>query len=201
MTENPITVEPGDLLSRASQQMQAGGFRRLPVVSEATLVGIVTDRDLREHRDHLDHIRINAVMTERPLTATPQMTLEEAAGIMLAHQIGGLPVIHDGRLVGIITASDVMRAFLDVMGAANGGSTRIDFIIEGEEHGFIEASRIVAREGAEVLGVGTYRRKFDESPVCYLRLASANSARIAKALSASGFHVLGVHTIGAKPKK
>jgi acetoin utilization protein AcuB len=195
MTENPITIEPGDALSRASQKMQAGGFRRLPVVNEARLVGIVTERDLREHRGHLEHIKINAVMTEHPLTATPDMTLEEAAGIMLAHQIGGLPVIHDGRLVGIITATDVMRAFLDVMGATNGGSTRIDFMIEGEEHGFIEASRIVAREGAQVLGVGTYRRKFDEDPVCYLRLVTDKSDKIAKALSAGGFHVLGVHRI------
>jgi hypothetical protein len=81
------------------------------------------------------------------------------------------------------------------MGASQGGSTRIDFILEGEEHGFVEATRIVAREGGEVLGVGTYREKLGEDPVCYLRLISGTPEKIAGALSASGFNVLGMHRI------
>jgi hypothetical protein len=79
------------------------------------------------------------------------------------------------------------------MGASHGGSTRIDFVLEGEEHGFVEATRLIAREGGEVLGVGTYREKLGENPVCYLRLLSGNPDKIAKALRASGFNVLGVH--------
>ena len=83
MTKEPITVEPDDLLIRASHKMQTGGFRRLPVVSSGKLVGIVTERDLREHRGHLEHIKINGVMTESPVTVTPAATLEEAAQILL----------------------------------------------------------------------------------------------------------------------
>jgi acetoin utilization protein AcuB len=201
MTKEPITVEADDLLSRASHKMQAGGFRRLPVVSHGKLVGIITERDLHEHRGHLDHTKINGVMTEKPLTASPGMTLEEAALIMLERQIGGLPVVQDDRLVGVITASDVLRAFLDVMGASQGGSVRLDLVLEGEEHGFIEASRIVAREGGDVLGVGTYRDKLGENPVCYLRMVGGNAEKIAKALRVSGFNVLGVHRIGATPSE
>ena len=196
MTKEPITVEPEDLSIRAAHKMQAGGFRRLPVVSDGKLVGIVSDRDLREHRGQLEKIKISGLMTERPLTVTPATTIEEAAQIMLERRIGGLPVVADGRLVGIITASDIMRAFLDVMGASRGGSTRIDFVLEGEEHGFTEATRIVAREGGEVLGVGTYREKLGDNPVCYLRLLTGNPDTIAKALRSSGFTVLGVHKIG-----
>ncbi|HEY7219813.1 MAG TPA: CBS domain-containing protein [Candidatus Binatia bacterium] len=200
MTKEPITVEPEDLLSRAAHKMKAGGFRRLPVVSNGKLVGIITERDLREHRGHLEHTKINGVMTENPITVRPETILEEAAQIMLERQIGGLPVVHEGRLIGIITSTDVMRAFLDVMGASKGGSTRIDFVLEGEEHGFIEASRIVAREGGELLGVGTYRDKLGENPICYLRLISGDTDKIAKALRTSGFDVLGVHRIGGEPK-
>lgn len=195
MTKEPITAEPDELLIRASHKMQAGGFHRLPVVSEGKLVGILTDRDLRAHQGHLEHTKINGVMTEKPVTVTPATTLEDAAQIMLERQFGGLPVVADGRLVGIITASDILKAFLDVMGASHGGSTRIDFVLEGEEHGFLEATRLVAREGGEVLGVGTYREKLGENPVCYLRLLSGNPEQIAKALRASGFNVLGVHRI------
>lgn len=198
MTKEPFTIAPDDLLVGASCKMQAGGFRRLPVLKDGKLVGIVTERDLREHRGHLGHTKVNGAMSESLLTVSPLTTLEEAAQIMLERQIGGLPVVEDGRLVGIITASDVLHAFLDVMGASRGGSTRIDFVLEGEEHGLTQASRIIAREGGEVLGVGTYREKLGENPICYLRLISGNSEKIAKALRASGFDVLGVHRIGSE---
>ena len=133
MTKEPVTVEPDEWLSHAAHKMQAGGFRRLPVVSNGKLVGIVTDRDARQHHGRLEQTKIKEAMTESPLIiVTPATTLEEAAGIMLEQQIGGLPVLDEGRLVGIITASDVMHAFLDVMGASKGGSTRIDFVLEGE---------------------------------------------------------------------
>ena len=198
MTKEPITAEPDDLLIGASHKMQAGGFRRLPVVSDGKLVGIVTERDLREHRGHLEQIKISGVMTENPVTVIPATTLEEAAQILLERQIGGLPVVAHGRLIGIITTSDILNAFLDVMGASHGGSTRIDFILQGEEHGFVEATRIVAREGGEVLGVGTYREQMDEDPVCYLRLISGAPEKIARALRASGFNVRGIHLLGTK---
>ena len=105
-------------------------------------------------------------------------------------------MVDDGQLVGVITVTDVMNAFLDMMGASKGGSTRIDFILEGEEHGFIEASRVIAREGGEVLGIGTYREKLGDRPICYLRLIAGNADKIAKALRSSGYDVLGVHRIG-----
>jgi len=198
MTKEPITVDPDDLLIRASHKMQAGGFRRLPVVSAGRLVGIVSERDLREHRGYFEHTKINGVMTENPVTVTPATTLEEAAQTLVERQIGGLPVVENGRLIGIITTSDILKAFLDAMGASQGSSTRIDLILEGEEHGLVEATRIVVREGGEVLGVGTYREKLGENSVCYLRLISGTPDELAAALRASGFNVLGIHRIRAK---
>lgn len=195
MTKEPITVEADELLIRAAHKMQTGGFHRVPVVSDGKLVGIITDRDLREHRGHLEHTKVNGVMSDNPVSVSPTTTLEETAQIMLERQFGGLPVVDDGRLVGIITTSDIVNAFLDVMGASHGGSTRIDLILEGEEHGFLEATRLVAREGGEVLGVGTYREKLGDNPVCYLRLLAGDPERIAKVLRASGFNILGVHRI------
>ena len=79
MTKGPVTVAPGDLLSDAARKMKAGGFRRLPVVGDGKPVGIITERDLRGHRGHLEHIRINGVMTENPLTVGPDTVLEDAA--------------------------------------------------------------------------------------------------------------------------
>ena len=89
-----------------------------------------------------------------------------------------------------------MKAFLDTMGASQPASNRIDFVLEGEEHGLTEASRVVSREGGEILGIGTYRQKIGENPVCYLRLLSGNAGQIAESLRRAGFDVLGVHRLG-----
>ena len=196
MTTSPVTIEPDEFLSEALRRMRSGRFHRLPVVSNGRLVGIVSERDLRAHQGYLERTKVNGIMTQNPYTADATATLESVAQIMLTRQIGGLPVVDRDQLVGIITASDVMRAFLDLIGASNGGSARIDFVLEGEEHGLTEASRIVARDRGEILGVGTYRHSLGENPVCYLRLLTEDPEKIASALRMSGFDVLGVHQIG-----
>jgi acetoin utilization protein AcuB len=195
MSKDPVTVTAEDLLIQARLKMQRGGFRRLPVVSDGQLGGIITDRDTREHAGYLDRTEVKAAMSRKPVTVTPATTLETAAQILLKRKIGGLPVMENGRLVGMITTSDVLQAFLDVMGASEETSRRIDFVLREEGGGVAEASKIVAREGGEVLGVGTYRGKWGDTPVCYLRLRSGDANAIAKLLKEKGFEVLGVHDV------
>jgi acetoin utilization protein AcuB len=195
MTKDPVTVTADDLLIQARLKMQKGSFRQLPVVSDGQLVGIITDRDMREHAGYLDRTEVKAVMSKKPLSVTPATTLEVAAQLLLKHKIGGLPVVENARLVGIITRSDVLQAFLDVMGASEAISTRIDFVLRDEGGGLAEASSIVSREGGEVLSVGTYRGKWGKAPVCYLRLRSGDTDAIAKVLRERGFEVLGVYPV------
>ena len=195
MSKDPVTVTAEDLLIQARLKMQRGGFRRLPVVSDGQLVGIITDRDMREHTGYLDRTEVKTAMSKKPVTVTPATTLETAAQILLKRKIGGLPVMENGRLVGVITTSDILQAFLDVMGASEETSKRIDFVLREEGGGVAEASKIVAQEGGKVLGVGTYRGKWGETPVCYLRLRSGDANAIAKFLKEKGFEVLGVHDV------
>jgi acetoin utilization protein AcuB len=196
ITKVPVTVTAGDLLIQARLKMQAGGFRRLPVVSDGQLVGIITDRDLRQHFGLLDRTEVKAAMSKKPITVTPATTLEAAAQILPNQKIGSLPVVERGRPVGIITTSDILQAFLEVMGASEETSTRIDFVLQGEGGGLADGSRIVSQEGGEVLGVGTYRGRWGESQVCYLRFRSGDAGAIAKVLRERGFEVLGVHPVG-----
>jgi acetoin utilization protein AcuB len=196
MTKDPVTVTGEDLLIQARLKMQKGDFLRLPVVSDGQLVGIITDRDMREHTGYMDRTEVKAVMSKKPITVSPVTTVEVAAQLMLKQKIGGLPVVEKSRLVGMITTSDILQAFLDVMGASEETSTRIDFVLEGEGRGLVEASRIISQEGGEVLSVGTFRKTWGETPVCYLRLRSGNADAIAKVLRERGFEVLGVHAVG-----
>ncbi|MGH7773005.1 MAG: CBS and ACT domain-containing protein [Candidatus Binatia bacterium] len=193
MTKDPVTITPDDYLATARSKMQTGGFRGLPVMKDGQLVGIVTDRDLRQHIGYLEKTKVNTAIAEDLVTVTPETTLEEAAQLLLKRKIGGLPVVEGGKLVGIITTSDILRAFLDVIGASDESTIRIDLLLEGEGHDLADASKTIAEEGGEILGVGTYREKWGESPVCYLRMRAANPDHLAKLLKERGFTVLGVY--------
>jgi acetoin utilization protein AcuB len=195
MSRDPVTAFPDDLLIQARLKMQKGNFRQLPVVAGGQLVGIITDRDMREHAGYLDRTEVKAVMSRKPLSVAPATTLEAAAQLLLKHKIGGLPVVENARVVGIITRSDVLQAFLDVMGASEEISTRIDFVLQGEARSLAEASRIVSQEGGEVLSIGTYRGKWGEAPVCYLRLRSGDTDAIVRVLRERGFEVVGVYPV------
>jgi acetoin utilization protein AcuB len=119
MTSDPVTISPHDTLSQAKSIMDAGHFRRLPVMEGGKLVGIVTERDLREYTGYLESTRVNAAMRSPLVTITPYNTVEDAARLMLKHKIGGLPIVADGTLVGIVTTSDLLRAFLLVVAGTN----------------------------------------------------------------------------------
>lgn len=117
MTSDPVTIGPHDTLSNAKTIMEAGRFRRVPVVEEGRLVGILTERDLREYTGYLESTRVNAAMRTALVNVSPYDTVEDAARLMLKHKIGGLPILADGKLVGIVTTSDLLRAFLVVVKA------------------------------------------------------------------------------------
>jgi acetoin utilization protein AcuB len=112
MTPNPVTVGPHNTLADAKRAMDAGGFRRVPVVENGRIVGILTERDIRSHAGYLDSTRVDAVMRSPVVTTSPYNTVEEAASMMLKLKIGGMPVVSSGELVGVVTTSDLLKAFL-----------------------------------------------------------------------------------------
>jgi CBS domain-containing protein len=104
--------------------MDRGKFRALPVLENGRLVGIVTDRDLRKHEglagkatDYLEWTKVTVAMTPNPMTVSPEFFTLDAARLLLEHKIGGLPVVDNGKLVGIVTTSDLLRSILDMQTA------------------------------------------------------------------------------------
>jgi acetoin utilization protein AcuB len=127
MSTDLVVLTPDDTLRRAKEMVREHGLRRFPVVEGEKLVGIVTDRDIRQadissavvqERRYveyiLDRIQVRGIMTPNPVTVTPDTPLEEAARLILQHKIGGLPVVEEGKLVGIITETDLIRALMSV---------------------------------------------------------------------------------------
>ncbi len=135
MSKNPITITDETSMMKAIHLMKQNRFRRLPVLQEGRLVGIVSDRDLKEaspskattldvHELYylLSELQVKDIMTRDPITAAPDDTVEHAAQIMLENTISGLPVVDDqGEVVGILTQSDVFRAFMHITGILQGG--------------------------------------------------------------------------------
>lgn len=135
MSTPPIVVPPTASLAEAQQIMTQRHARRLPVVQDGRLVGIVTWGDLRaaqpsdattlsvyEWRALLDEVTVAECMTRDPLTIAPTALVLDAAQQMLDHKIGGLPVVEDGRVIGVITESDLFRLLI----AESAGGTEAD---------------------------------------------------------------------------
>jgi acetoin utilization protein AcuB len=128
MTRDPARVAPGDPIRVAIDRMRERNCRRLPVVEQDRLVGIVSDRDLRRATNSplvlrerwydefmLDRIPVRACMSEMPTTVTAQTPIAEAAKIMRDRKIGGLPVLEGDRLVGIITETDLLGFLIRIL--------------------------------------------------------------------------------------
>ena len=129
MTVNPFTVAPETSLRRIVEVMNLEGCRHLPVVDGETLVGIITDRDVRLVLNSplvlsaawpddklLDEIGAEGIMTADPVTVTPETTAAKAAGLLSIYKFGALPVVADNDdgaklLVGIVTVTDFLTYF------------------------------------------------------------------------------------------
>lgn len=127
MSKGPVTIGSGSPIKAVIDLMRDHGVRHIPVVDGNNLVGMITDRDLKEispsypiFRDeeeikyYLEEIKVSDAMTADPISVSPTGTVKEAAKILLQRKIGGLPVLEGNRLVGIITRSDILRSFVEM---------------------------------------------------------------------------------------
>jgi nucleotide-binding universal stress UspA family protein/predicted transcriptional regulator len=110
MTHTPVVASLEDKLAGIEAAMHEGDFRAMPVVSDGAVTGIITDRDLRKFSGKLDTTRVQDAMTEHVITVTSDTPIAEAARLLRERKIGGLPVVEAGKLIGMITVTDVLQA-------------------------------------------------------------------------------------------
>lgn len=127
MTPEPITLSPEDTLLEALETMRLRGVRRLPVTVGGMLVGLVTEGDLKRAEPStltdseedfnrvMEGTPVSRIMIQNPITATAQTSLLEAAETVHGTKYGALPVVAEGRLVGILTDNDLVHALVDVL--------------------------------------------------------------------------------------
>jgi acetoin utilization protein AcuB len=133
MTPAPVTIRSDASLGDAIRLLVKHNIRELPVVDRGRLVGIITDRDIRqvspsyplfrdeeEIRTFIDGMKVSSAMSPEPLVIAPTAAMTEAAALMIRYRIGSLPVVYHSRLVGIISVTDVLKLFVEQNGSAQG---------------------------------------------------------------------------------
>ncbi|HEY7518834.1 MAG TPA: CBS domain-containing protein [Methylomirabilota bacterium] len=119
MTRRVVTLTSDASLAEARRLLDQHRIRHVPVVRDGRLVGIVSDRDLRSaHATDARHATVDSVMTPAPITIGPRTRIEDAARLLVARKIGGLPVVDGDELVGIVTGDDLLRALIAVIETA-----------------------------------------------------------------------------------
>jgi len=168
MNHPVITIRPDMSVVDALNLMKRERIRRTPVVKDGQLVGIVSDKDLLnaspspatslsiyELNYLITKIQVKDVMSKEVMTVTENTPIEEAARIMADNKIGGLPVMREGKVVGIITETDLFKIFLELMGARDMG-VRVTALIHEERGQLASLTQVIANEGGNFIAFGQF---------------------------------------------
>jgi acetoin utilization protein AcuB len=191
MKTDPVTIERSALLQEAAELMEEHAIRHLPVVEDGQLVGFITQTDLRQYffPSMVQKIPVHEVMVVNPITVDVNSSIEKAARLIHDFKIGGLPVMDKHKLVGVITSSDIVSGFIEVMGLLR-TSIRLDVIVD-KDGGVDDVTRIINQHGIEILSVATESQP-SRRKVYYFRLGRGEIDPVVKNLEAAGHKVLSV---------
>ena len=144
MVSDPITIGAHASISEAIELMKVNSIRHLPVVSQDNVLeGFLTLADLKQGLipSMLGDLNLGDLMIREPIMVRPEDDVEVAAQLIYKHKIGGMPVVANGKLVGIITATDILRTFIDMMGILT-STSRIDVVVGDQPGGFKKPCRL-----------------------------------------------------------
>ena len=207
MSSAPVVVEPKAPLREVYRVMAEHRIRHIPVVSTDGLVGVISDRDVREALPSpmspgeamefaaaMDRIPVWEVMAEEVVTVTPRTSLAQAAHMLAGRKIGCLPVLDAGRLVGIVTETDMLQAFAALLDDLS-GSPRLEVAVDDSPGRLQEVSRLFADLPLEV---GTFVGAWTEPTslrgatdrVLMLRFQAFEPDEVLRVLERAGIEVL-----------
>lgn len=203
MMRNPVFVDENDSMKKAMDILKEREIRHLPVLKGGDkLVGILTERDIKQASPSpataleireiyylLDKVKVKQIMTRRVFTISSDASIEEAAQIMREKKIGCLPVVDGGKLVGILTETDILDAFLDAMGV-NGPGYRVELVLPNRPGMLFEVAKLLKDFDANIVSVATASHDDPGMRILILRIETKNYKVLKAAIKKSGYEIL-----------
>ncbi len=201
MTSNPFTISPSQTIPDAQEIIKNNGIKRLPVVENGKLVGVVSKGDIvkvspskatalsmGEITYLLAKTKVSSIMSKNPVTVSPNALLEEAAILMRDNDIGFLPVVENDILVGIITEGDIFDSFIELLGFREPG-TRMTIEVEDAPGMLSKITSTFAKFNANITHVAVYSSAFGMSNVV-IGTNSLNTTEIEKYIVEQGGRII-----------
>jgi len=208
MSRRPITITEDVGIEEALKIMRDNHIRRLPVLDKkGKLVGIVSDKDLLYaspspatslsiHELHylLSKLTVKQVMSSPVITVTEYTPLEEAARIMVDNKIGGLPVMRNDKVVGIITETDMFKIFLEMLGARKEG-VRLTMLVPEVKGVLADITGEIARLGGNIISLGTFYGEDPTNAEITVKVEGVSKDDLLKALEGIAIEILDVRVV------
>ena len=195
MSHPVITVSAEASMKEALDMMRREHIRRLPVVNKrGQMVGIVTETDLAkaspsqattlsvwEVRELTGKVKVEEIMTPKVITVADDTPIEEAARIMADCDISGLPVLRDGKLVGLITETDIFKVFLELFGARESG-VRLSVEVPRAPGQLAKLTRAIFELGGDIVALGTFMGESSETGQIIVKVAGVSRDALVAAI-------------------
>jgi len=208
MTKNPVTASPDTPVTEARNIMKKEKIHRLPVIDKNDhLVGIVTEKDILyaspspatsldvyEIANLMSRLVVKSVMTKDVVTIEPDIPLEDAARIMADNNIGGLPIVENGILIGIITESDLFRVFVELFGAREKG-IRLTVLMPEKRGELADISKAIADAGGDIVSFGNMLGENATNRYAIIKVKSITEKELIKAIQPFTERVVDVREI------
>jgi acetoin utilization protein AcuB len=204
MTSPAMTVTPDTSFQDALKLMRDHKFRRIPVVDqEGKLVGIVSERDLLhaspspatslsvwEVNYLLWKLKVADIMTHHVITIDQDAPIEDAANLMVTRKIGGLPVVdHAGKVAGVITETDIFKAFAEMLGSGEKG-LRLTIKVPSGGGTLARLSQAIYEQGGLIVSVGSLDKESSKERELIIKVRGVTKDKIVPVVEALGDHVV-----------
>ena len=207
MTRDVVTLGPEASAAEAWAVCKEHNIRHLPIVQEGQLVGLVSDRDLRDVRggdrdsDTPRWVRLGDMMTRSVVTIHPLDTIEHAAREIYDRKIGCLPVVAEDELVGIITSADMMRTLIELVGA-HGLGTWVEVEVPNEPGTLADVTDVIRDRKVNIAGIFLGPASRETNRLIVLSLETTNPAGTVRGLQEAGYRVTTVESsVPAEPSR
>ncbi|AJG41503.1 hypothetical protein TRQ7_08610 [Thermotoga sp. RQ7] len=208
MTRNPITIAPETSFNEALKLMKQNKIKRLIVMKDGKIVGIVTEKDLLyaspskattlnvwELHYLLSKLKVEEIMTKDVVTVNENTPIEDAARIMEERDISGLPVVDDsGRLVGIITQTDIFKVFVEIFGTKREGTIRYTMEMPDRPGELLEVAKRIYEAGGNIISIATLFEEGKDSYLATLRVENIDHEKFIRSLDEINVKLLYYHS-------